>query len=108
MKENVVLYSKFSACTLLCCRTYNTEHYDSISLILLLQLVDTSWRVSYSTIICPYMGQTCLHAQGHWEMSNLNGVEGTPSTHVPLHIGHTITKYVVEEAGGVKSMGDHS
>ena len=41
------------------------------------------------------------------EVSNLKGVEATPSTHVPLHIGHTITKYVVEEAGCVKSMGDY-
>ena len=40
-------------------------------------------------------------------MSNFKGVEATPSTYVPLHIGHTITKYVVDKAGCVKLMGDH-
>ena len=42
-------------------------------------------------------------------MCIFEGLKATPFkyAHVPLHIGHTITKYVVKEAGGVKSMGDH-
>ena len=63
MKENVVLVNLVNV--LYCAVepiTQNIMVY--IYLILLLQLVYTSWRVGYSTIICTYRRQTCLHAQG--------------------------------------------